>query len=870
MKIFNRHIADQLSAYIQNELTDKQVSNIENHLATCQKCKKEYEEIEQGIFLAKQLSLSKCPDSLWNGVEHQLRLQEKATNDRKVYQLLPKLTWSRAFATAAIVIIFYALGVSFIAINKKNSTITNNPEIAKVEKVSIKDPEKGTLPSPSPTPVPNPKINDPNNVLRQFERGPSVSLHSDVGDPSELSEQSPKLVGRGFGSKLNTDPSLQAKSKSRIDARPQRLQTLPMPKIASSKGKSPSLILLNPGVFQPGNVLRTFERGNVVAGLPSDVGSYNFNQNSTQEKIEISAHSLEATIDNRRIANLPINSRNFLDFSLISPNSNKSSTATSAIPFNGQTSRSNNFTIDGLDNNDTSSGHSTFNQVTVDGALVANEGYQAEFGRSTGSVIQEKATTNGSETTTSEDPMAFNEEAFKNYGVNVWTKTKKDNFSTFAVDVDTGSYTIARRMLNEGSLPATASVRVEEFVNYFKYQYPSPVTNHPFSLTMEASVSPFNANRHLLRIGLKGREVTKAERPATHLTFLVDNSGSMSSEDKLGLVKKSLKILVKNLDPQDTVAITTYAGGVSLVLPPTSIVDKAIILDAIDNLVSGGGTAMEAGIDLAYKQANASFQEGSINRIIICSDGDANIGKTNHTEILKQIKSYVDQGITVSTIGFGMGNYKDTMMEQFANKGNGNYYYVDNISEAKRIFVKQLTGTLQVIAKDVKVQVEFNPTTVSEYRLVGYENRDIADEDFRNDKIDAGEIGAGHTVTAIYEVKLRKQPESNLATVRLRYKTPDAQETTPAQEVEASFDLARLEQNFDTTSEDFRFSIAVAAFAEVLRGSFAAKDWSLEKIASIAATSSQPNDKERQEFLQLVKKAQELKLATSTATPENN
>ncbi|MFY9224462.1 MAG: von Willebrand factor type A domain-containing protein, partial [Blastocatellia bacterium] len=461
-------------------------------------------------------------------------------------------------------------------------------------------------------------------------------------------------------------------------------------------------------------------------------------------------------------------------------------------------------------------------------------------------------------------------EAFTNYGVNAWTKTKKDNFSTFAVDVDTGSYTIARRMLNEGSLPPANSVRVEEFVNYFKYQYPAPVSEHPFSLTMEAATSPFNENRYLLRIGLKGREVKKAERPATHLTFLVDNSGSMNSDDKLGLVKKSLKMLVKNLEPQDTVAITTYAGGVDLVLPPTSIVDKAVILDAIDNLVSGGGTAMEAGIDLAYKQAHASFQADSINRIIICSDGDANIGKTSHKEILKQIKSYVDQGITVSTIGFGMGNYKDTMMEQFANKGNGNYYYIDNMSQAKRIFVEQLNGTLQVIAKDVKVQVEFDPANVSEYRLVGYENRDIADEDFRNDKVDAGEIGAGHTVTAIYEVKLRKQPESNLATVRLRYKTPDAQETTPAQEVAASFDLSRLKQNFDTASEDFRFSIAVAAFAEVLRGSFAAKDWSLEKIASIAETASQPSDRERQEFLQLVKKAQELKLAPSQTNPEND
>ncbi|MBI4850531.1 MAG: von Willebrand factor type A domain-containing protein [Acidobacteria bacterium] len=473
------------------------------------------------------------------------------------------------------------------------------------------------------------------------------------------------------------------------------------------------------------------------------------------------------------------------------------------------------------------------------------------------------ASTSGNTTNNTSTPIESNTEGYTNYGVNPWTNTKTDHFSTFAVDVDTGSYTIARRKLNEGVLPPMDSVRVEEFVNYFKYDYPNPATKHPFSLTMEASASPFNENRYLLRIGLKGREVVTKERPAAHLTFLVDNSGSMNDEDKLELVKRSLKMLVNHLQPKDTVAITTYAGGVELVLSPTHISDKEIILNAIEQLNSGGGTAMEAGIDLAYKQALSSLDPKSINRVIICSDGDANIGKTSHSEILKQIENYVEQGITVSTIGFGMGNYKDNMMEQFANKGNGNYYYVDTIAQAKRIFVEQLTGTLQVIAKDVKVQVEFNPVSVLEYRLVGYENRDIADEDFRNDEVDAGEIGAGHTVTAIYEVKLQKRPIKNLATVRLRYKTPNANKKTPAQEVAASIDLSRVQQNFNQTSEDFRFSIAVTAFAEILRNSQAAKDWSLNKIANIAETalqnSNQAYNKERQEFFQLVKKAQQLK-----------
>ncbi|MFY9226913.1 MAG: zf-HC2 domain-containing protein, partial [Blastocatellia bacterium] len=355
MKIFNRHIADQLSAYLQNELTDKQVSQIEKHLATCTECKKEYEEIEQGIFLAKQLSLSKCPDSLWNGIEHQLKLQEKAITNKpsSVYQLLPKVTWSRAFATAAIVIIFYALGSSFITMNKQNSTNTNNTEIAKVEKVSIKVPEV----TKSDATAPN------KGVLPLFKRGPIIGFHEGIGDPSE---PSPKLAEKGFGTQFHTDPSLQTKFKSRIDARPQRVQTLPMPKIAASKGKLPSLILLNPGVTQPENVLRAFERGNVFAGLPSDVGAPLENPSELSPKLAEKGFGTQLRTDpslqaKSRIDNLPINSRNFLDFSLTSsrragdgapPIGNA---ATSGISFNGQTGRSNSFVVDGLDNNDTSS-----------------------------------------------------------------------------------------------------------------------------------------------------------------------------------------------------------------------------------------------------------------------------------------------------------------------------------------------------------------------------------------------------------------------------------------------------------------------------------------------------------------------------------
>jgi Ca-activated chloride channel family protein len=451
-------------------------------------------------------------------------------------------------------------------------------------------------------------------------------------------------------------------------------------------------------------------------------------------------------------------------------------------------------------------------------------------------------------------------EQYTNYGVNQLVETAKDRFSTFAIDVDTASYTIARRKLNEGQLPPAPAVRVEEFVNYFKYQYIAPATAHPFALTLEGAPSPLNQRRHLLRVGVQGRQVEAQQRPDAHLTFLVDTSGSMQSADKIGLLKESLKLLVNNLRAGDTVAITTYAGGVSIVLPPTSAANKGEILAAISNLNTGGGTAMSSGIELAYQQAHAQLKRNAINRIIICSDGDANIGNTSPTAILKQIEGYVKEGVTVSTIGFGMGNYKDTMMEQFANKGNGNYYYIDNLAQARRVFGEQLTGTLQVIAKDVKIQVEFNPNAVARYRLLGYENRDIADKDFRNDKVDAGEIGAGHTVTALYELELQS-PVDPIATVRLRYKAPNGEQ---AQEVAAQLPSTRLHKNFAQASEDFRFSVAVAAFAEVLRESKEAKQWSLATIANIARQAAPAQSAERQEFLSLLDKAQILKAHATT------
>jgi Ca-activated chloride channel family protein len=347
----------------------------------------------------------------------------------------------------------------------------------------------------------------------------------------------------------------------------------------------------------------------------------------------------------------------------------------------------------------------------------------------------------------------------------------------------------------------------------------------------------------------------KARKPV-HLTFLVDVSGSMSSPDKLPLAKQALKILINNLKDGDTVALVTYAGATKVVLEPTGMAQRGRIIAALDDLTSGGGTGMSSGMELAYKMALTNHKRDHVNRVIILSDGDANIGPSSQEEIQAKIKSYVDEGVTMSTIGLGMGNYKDTTMEQLANKGNGNYYYIDNVAEARKVFGEQIGGTLEVIAKDVKLQVEFNPKAIKRYRLVGYENRDIADQDFRNDKVDAGELGAGHTVTALYEVELvAESKEDTLATVRIRHKKPEG-----AVASEAAFPMTRkdMKAKLSEAPRDLQFAASVIAFAEILRQSPYAKGLSYDLVLELAQASTSPKEADRTEFVELVRKAKAL------------
>lgn len=445
---------------------------------------------------------------------------------------------------------------------------------------------------------------------------------------------------------------------------------------------------------------------------------------------------------------------------------------------------------------------------------------------------------------------------FVHAGENPLTLTREDRLSTFAIDVDTASYSYARRFLQAGRRPPPASVRVEEWVNAFHYDYEGPQGGAPFRVHLAGAPSPFVKGRHLVRVGVQGKRVEKRDRKKVHLTFLVDVSGSMSAPDKLPLAQRALHLLVDELRPDDSVSLITYAGRTEEVLPATKASNKAAIHAAIDRLRSGGGTAMSSGMELAYRNAGKHLADDTTSRVIVLSDGDANIGNTSHQEILKSVKGYVSEGVTLSTVGFGTGNYRDHLMEQLADAGNGNYSYIDSLKAAKKVFVEDLTGTLEVIAQDVKIQVEWNSDVVEAYRLIGYENRDVADRDFRDDKVDAGEIGAGHTVTALYEVVLKdptKQDDDALGTVRVRHKTPRG---TRATEIEQVMATAELEDRFGDLDANTRFAAAAALAAEVLRGSSQVAHLTLHDAWALASEAVEgPFADERRELVDLLARA---------------
>ncbi|MCH8047648.1 MAG: VWA domain-containing protein [Planctomycetes bacterium] len=460
---------------------------------------------------------------------------------------------------------------------------------------------------------------------------------------------------------------------------------------------------------------------------------------------------------------------------------------------------------------------------------------------------------------------------------NPFLTTSKHPLSTFSIDVDTASYANTRRFLMESDMiPPAGSVRIEELVNYFTYDYPQPKADVPFSAHLEVAGCPWSAKHRLVRVGLRGKQIDRGQRPPSNLVFLLDVSGSMQSPDKLPLLVQGMMLLVDNLAATDRVAIVVYAQNTGLVLPSTPGDEKGAIRSALSQLRAGGSTAGGDGIRLAYRVAKENLIKGGVNRVLLCTDGDFNVGTSNTAELVELVEKQAKGGVQLSVLGFGRGNLNDAMMEEISNKGDGNYSYIDSFSEARKVLGEQMSGTLVTIAKDVKIQIEFNPARVAGYRLIGYENRRLADEDFNDDTKDAGEIGAGHTVTALYEIvpagqqvsagsvdKLKYQSEGKLTgaadsdellTLKIRYKDPDAPQSKLLE-----FTAQDDGKAFAKASRDFQFASAVASFGMLLRNSPHKGDATYDAVLEIAGSAvGQDEHKYRAEFLQMVRRAKRI------------
>lgn len=471
------------------------------------------------------------------------------------------------------------------------------------------------------------------------------------------------------------------------------------------------------------------------------------------------------------------------------------------------------------------------------------------------------------------DNPAPNTERYSHIEEQNFMNARATPLSTFSIDVDTAGYTLVRRHLTNGTLPPSGAVRIEEMLNYFSYSYEGPRGSQPFAIHAAVTESPWSKDNRIVRIGIKGKEIAAKERPDATLIFLIDVSGSMEDANKLPLLKRSLSMLATQLGENDDVGIVVYAGASGVVLEPTA--NRSKILSALERLSAGGSTNGEAGIELAYKLAQTHFKKNGVNRVILATDGDFNVGQTSESALVNLIEKKAEGGIFLSVLGFGEGNYNDSAMEKIADKGNGNYAYIDTIDEAQKVLVKQMAGTLVTIASDVKIQVEFNPEYVSSYRLIGYENRALAAEDFNDDKKDAGEIGAGHTVTALYEIvpsgvkakrtvdalryqknqqKVAKSLKNELLTVKVRYKTPGA-----ARSQLITKHVANVVTPVSETDPDFRFAAAVAGFGMKLRGSKHANEIAYTDLITLAKSGlGSDDDGFRAEFLGLIRKAEGL------------
>lgn len=508
--------------------------------------------------------------------------------------------------------------------------------------------------------------------------------------------------------------------------------------------------------------------------------------------------------------------------------------------------------------------------IVLQGVLQANLMYSGKAMPSQAPTVRESSPGRAAPALSYRPTVPFNTEEYKRLYDNSFQIALSTPVSTFSIDVDTASYSNVRRYINNGTLPPPDAVRTEELINYFSYDYPQPTEEHPFSLTTEVGDSPWSPGRKLVLIGLQGKNIRTENLPPSNLVFLIDVSGSMAQPNKLPLLKTAFKLLVKQLREQDSVAIVVYAGAAGLVMEPTPGNEKAKIIDKIDSLQAGGSTAGSEGLKLAYKVAKEKFVSSGNNRVILATDGDFNVGPSSEGDLTRLIEERRNDGIFLSVLGFGMGNIKDNKMEALADKGNGNYAYIDNALEAKKVMVGQMAGTLYTIAKDVKIQVEFNPSQVKSYRLIGYENRMLENRDFSDDKKDAGDMGAGHAVTAIYEIIPAGSPEAagsvdpliyqqsqvlpsdELMQVKIRYKNP-AEESSQlyARRISSS------DGQINLPSENFRFAAAVAEYAMLLRNSEFKGQSSYQQALALARGARGTDETGyRSEFIRLLEVSQ--------------
>lgn len=503
--------------------------------------------------------------------------------------------------------------------------------------------------------------------------------------------------------------------------------------------------------------------------------------------------------------------------------------------------------------------------------------------------VQKKSMVTGSICSIAPSPATYfnpSTESYSKINENGFKDAQTSPLSTFSIDVDKASYSNMRRFITTGSLPPADAVRTEELINYFSYNYPQPTDNHPFSINTELTNCPWENQHKLLRIGLQGKKIATENLPASNLVFLIDVSGSMGEANKLPLVISAFKLLVNNLREKDHVAIVVYAGAAGVVLPSTKGSDKNKILEALNSLHSGGSTAGCEGIELAYKIAKENFIKKGNNRIILATDGDFNVGLSNENELENFITKKRNEGIYLTCLGFGMGNYKDSKIEILSDKGNGNYAYIDDMVEANKVFVNEFGGTLFTIAKDVKIQIEFNPAIVQSYRLIGYENRLLNNEDFKDDTKDAGELGSGHTVTALYEIipvgvnskfvpqadslkyqvrKINKTSDNEeFATIKFRYKKPDGTKS-----IEMIHTIANLTQNFNKASENTRFAASIAMYGMLLTNSKFKGNSNYTDLIQLAKSAKGTDDEGyRSEFIRLANTAKELSLNTTATIDE--